>query len=83
MTHRFVDTSAWYAVLDRSDRNHQRATALLNIDAPQVMTDHVLAETSRLAAHRLGEGKQQGARRRQTWLMSIRAHSATEPAIDG
>lgn len=54
MSPRFVDTSAWYAALDRADRNHQRATQLLAEDAPRVITDHVLVETWRLAAHRLG-----------------------------
>ncbi len=54
MTYRFVDTSAWYAAMDRADRNHARATDLLDEDASRILTDHVLIETWRLAAHRLG-----------------------------
>ena len=51
----FVDTSAWYGFLDRSDISHQRATVLIN-DADDVLltTDHVLVELSLLARHRLG-----------------------------
>lgn len=51
---RFVDTSAWYAALDKSDRSHHRATTLLGEAEPSLLTDHVLIETWRLAAHRLG-----------------------------
>jgi predicted nucleic acid-binding protein len=50
----FVDTSAWYALLDRSDRSHERITAILGGAGELVLTDHVLVETHRLAAHRLG-----------------------------
>lgn len=50
----FVDTSVWYAALDRADRSHERATGLLSDERPLVCTDFVLVETWRLAAHRLG-----------------------------
>jgi predicted nucleic acid-binding protein len=50
----FVDTSVWYASLDRADSSHQRATGLLSGERPLVCTDFVLVETWRLAVHRLG-----------------------------
>ena len=49
----FVDTSAWYAFLDRSDASHRRAVSALG-DDELVLTDHVLVETHRLVEHRLG-----------------------------
>ncbi|MEE8599466.1 type II toxin-antitoxin system VapC family toxin [Euzebya tangerina] len=54
MTRRFVDTSAWYSAMDSADRNHRAATARLAEGGRFVLTDHVLVETWRLAAHRLG-----------------------------
>jgi predicted nucleic acid-binding protein len=50
----FVDTSAWYAAADRSDRSHERAKAVLTVDETLVTTDHVLVETWVLLRHRLG-----------------------------
>lgn len=50
----FVDTSAWYALLDRSDASHQAIADLLDGREGLVLTDHILAETHRLASHRLG-----------------------------
>lgn len=50
----FVDTSAWYALIDRSDKSHERIAARLPEVGPLVTTDHVLVETHRLASHRLG-----------------------------
>jgi predicted nucleic acid-binding protein len=50
----FVDTSAWYAAADRSDRSHERAKAVLKTDESLVTTDHVLVETWVLLRHRLG-----------------------------
>jgi predicted nucleic acid-binding protein len=50
----FVDTSAWYALLDRSDRSHTAVSRLLESADELILTDHVLVETHRLAAHRLG-----------------------------
>jgi predicted nucleic acid-binding protein len=50
----FVDTSAWYAAADRSDRSHRRAKAVLAVDETLVTTDHVLVETWVLLRHRLG-----------------------------
>jgi predicted nucleic acid-binding protein len=51
----FVDTSAFYATLDRSDRHNARAEEILAAERePLVTTDHVLVETWRLAHVRLG-----------------------------
>ena len=50
----FVDTSALYSLMDRSDRNHERTRDLLESAGEIVLTDHVLVEAHRLAAHRLG-----------------------------
>jgi predicted nucleic acid-binding protein len=50
----FVDTSAWYAAADRSDRSHERAKTVLSVGEPLVTTDHVLVETWILLRHRLG-----------------------------
>ncbi len=52
----FVDTSAWYAAADSSDRSHKRATLLLSQFEGQLLTsDHVLVETWFLASSRLGD----------------------------
>jgi predicted nucleic acid-binding protein len=54
----FVDTSAFYAVFDRSDSNHGRAReiwAQLLDDATNLVTNnYVLVETIALLQHRLG-----------------------------
>jgi uncharacterized protein len=50
----FVDTSAFYAALDRRDQDHARATAILSDGDRLVTTDHVLVESWRLARKRLG-----------------------------
>ena len=54
----FVDTSAFYAVLDRDDSNHQRAKKawmeILGEYAPVVTTNYVLVETFALLQSRLG-----------------------------
>jgi predicted nucleic acid-binding protein len=49
----FVDTSAWYAAADGSDRNNERAIAVLGAGEPLVTTDHVLVETWHLLRHRI------------------------------
>jgi predicted nucleic acid-binding protein len=51
----FVDTSVFYAALDRGDVGHERATAVLGTGEPLVTTDHVLVETWLLAQRRLGQ----------------------------
>jgi len=54
----FVDTSAFYAVLDRDDENHLRAAAawkeLLQQSARLFTQNYVLLETAALLQHRLG-----------------------------
>lgn len=56
MTPVFVDTSAWYAITDRTDTDHPSAAATLkrlaNSRARLVTTGHVLAELHRLTLHR-------------------------------
>jgi len=50
----FVDTSAFYAAVDRSDREYARAGVLLATPEPLVTTDHVLVETWLLIQRRMG-----------------------------
>ena len=47
----FVDSSAWYAAADRSDRSNGRAKHLLSTKESLVTSDHVLVETWRLIHH--------------------------------
>ena len=52
-----VDTGAWYAVADRSDRHHEEARRFYLAQAPQarfVTTDLIVAETSALLTSHLG-----------------------------
>jgi uncharacterized protein len=50
----FVDTSAFYAAVDKGDRDHTRALKLLATAEPLVTTDHVLVETWLLIQRRIG-----------------------------
>src|SRR3989304_10157565 len=54
----FIDTSAFYAVLDRDDDNHQKARRIWNevfSDENTVVTsNYVLVESFALIQHRLG-----------------------------
>lgn len=54
----FIDTSAFFAVLDRDDANHPRAkeqwSEILAHDQVMVTTNYVLVETFALLQHRLG-----------------------------
>jgi predicted nucleic acid-binding protein len=54
----FVDTSAFYAVVDHDDGNHARAarswSALLDGNATLLTNNYVLVETAALLQHRLG-----------------------------
>jgi predicted nucleic acid-binding protein len=56
----FIDTSAFYAVLDRDDAHHLRAKTswevLLTSGAAVVTTNYVLVETLALLQYRLGVG---------------------------
>ena len=54
----FVDTSAIYAILDRSDANHETAKtcwfALLDSNDPLFTTNYIVVESCALAQSRLG-----------------------------
>jgi predicted nucleic acid-binding protein len=54
----FVDTSAFLAILNADDQNHDLAkqawTDLVNQDALLICTNYVLVETFALVQHRLG-----------------------------
>ncbi len=54
----FIDTSAFYAMLDRDDENHRKAKAtwvnLLKNEDTLVTNNYVLVETFALIQHRLG-----------------------------
>ncbi|MGH8647350.1 MAG: type II toxin-antitoxin system VapC family toxin [Gammaproteobacteria bacterium] len=54
----FVDTSAFYAVIDGDDRNHRRADeiwkTLLREGSALLTNNYVLLETSALLQHRIG-----------------------------
>ena len=54
----FVDTSAFYAIFDRDDSNHDRArqvwTRLLGEAANLLTSNYILVETSALMQNRLG-----------------------------
>lgn len=54
----FVDTSAFYALLDRGDQNHGSAkrawTEILDAGGSSVTTNYVLVETFALLQNRLG-----------------------------
>jgi predicted nucleic acid-binding protein len=56
----FVDTSAFYAVLDRDDTNHAAAKeawiALLREPTALLTNSYALVETAALLQHRLGMG---------------------------
>lgn len=52
----FVDTSAFFATLDRDDRHSARVAERLASEESLIATDHVLFETWRLTRDRLGQG---------------------------
>ena len=49
----FIDTSIWYAAVDRSDVHNSRARRILADGDSLITTDHVLAETWALIYRRL------------------------------
>ena len=51
----FVDTGAWYALLDETDSYHARAVKLFqSLAHPLVTTNYIVDETITLAKNRLG-----------------------------
>jgi uncharacterized protein len=74
----FVDTSAFFATLDKSDRHHARARTVLSDSGGLVTSDHVLVECWRLARDHLGRSVAE-----RFWA-GIRAGLATvQPALSG
>lgn len=49
-----MDTSVFYAAVDRGDRSFERASAVLRREASLVTSDHVVVETWILLRSRLG-----------------------------
>ena len=50
-----MDTSAWYAIIDKNDRDHPTAiTKMQNLDRPLVTSNYVLNEILTLLKARLG-----------------------------
>ena len=50
----FVDTSAWYATIDKNDRDHRAAVAKIqNLDHPLVTSNYIFDETLTLLKTRL------------------------------
>jgi predicted nucleic acid-binding protein len=50
----FVDTSAWYATIDKNDRDHMAAVAKIqNLDHPLVTSNYIFDETLTLLKTRL------------------------------
>lgn len=48
-----MDTSAFYAAVDRGDSSHARAVEILGADEPLLTTDHVLIESWLLIQRRM------------------------------
>lgn len=75
-----VDTSAIYALLDRSDNNHRQAVRILQRLAKEresvLLTNFIVAETHALILARLG------ADLARSWLQSLRWPVERVSAID-
>lgn len=55
MTGVFVDTSGWYALVDRDDADHKAAATFLAANSlPLITTNFVFSETVTLIRYRLG-----------------------------
>jgi uncharacterized protein len=50
----FVDTSCWFAAVNRLDRLHDQATRILKSEQRLITSDYVVQETWRLLHHRTG-----------------------------
>ena len=87
----FVDTSAFYAVFDRSDPNHLEAretwNTLLRGQATLLTTNYVLLETAALLQHRIGIGavrsfhQDVSALLQVDWVTRERHHAAMEALL--
>ena len=87
----FVDTSAFFAVIDGDDENHAAAfrvwTDLLNRDTTLLTSNYVLLETSALLQHRIGAAALRAFHRdvwpllEVDWVTSERHHAAVEAAL--
>ena len=68
----FIDSSAFYALLDRDDANHKMAQTLFEkavlAKRPLLTSNFVVAETHALTLHRLGRDAA------AAWLKAIPAH---------
>lgn len=52
---RFVDTSFWYSLQERRDRNHREAAAIARTSRTRIVTtNHVVGETWTLLSRRAG-----------------------------
>lgn len=51
----YVDTSAFYAAADRTDRSHERAVTILSSADDPLTSDHVVVATWLLLRNRLGQ----------------------------
>jgi predicted nucleic acid-binding protein len=71
----FIDTSAFYALLDRDDENHRRAKStwidLLSNENTFLTSNYVLVETFALLQHRLGMEAVRGFKNDILPLMNI------------
>jgi predicted nucleic acid-binding protein len=87
----FVDTSAFYAVLDRDDDNHASAKAiwgrLLDNRAELFTNNYVLLETYALLQNRLGVAALRAFQQDAVlllevdWISAERHHAAVEAAL--
>lgn len=75
----FVDTSIWYAAVDKSEATNQSAKTILSRGEALVTTDHVLVETWALIRYRLGR---RSAERYWDGLRGGVAHIETVNAAD-
>jgi predicted nucleic acid-binding protein len=82
----FIDTSAFFAVLDRDDANHLKAReqwrGILAHDQVMVTTNYVLVETFALLGTGLGY-RQSGHSRRMSRLLSLLNRSGKAPTDQG
>lgn len=75
----FVDTSVWYAAVDKGDGDNARARKILSTDEPLLTSDHVLIETWALVRSRINDN---AARRFWEGLRSGVATIETVSAAD-